>query len=141
MKKIRETFVLIALLTSSLLASAQAYKCKDASGAVKYQQAPCSAPSEDKVRLFYETSPQDAGSGKDVLAEALPPAIRANFESLVSERKVAVGMTAKMVQRSWGLPKRVNSSIHASSRFEQWVYESEYVYLENGLVTSLQTSR
>lgn len=55
---------------------------------------------------------------------------------------VAVGMTAKQVLAScWGKPERINTTILSSSRREQWVYGSQYVYVDNGIVTAIQTSR
>lgn len=55
---------------------------------------------------------------------------------------VKIGMTADEVKAScWGNPARVNQTITARGKHEQWVYRSGYVYLENGTVTSIQTSR
>lgn len=135
--------ILVIVLVAHSPAWAQAYKCTDTAGAVKYQQAPCTAlPAENKVRLFYDPDPDSHVEGPDPAAAALPDAARVRFDALVSERKVAIGMTAGMVRRSWGLPKRVNSSLRAAGQTsEQWVYANEYVYLENGRVRSIQTSR
>lgn len=141
MKTTNATIILSALLSAHGLVQAQAYKCKDSSGTVKYQQSPCSTPSEEKVRLFYDPNPDDSPDARDTFASELPPKLRARFDSLVAERKVAIGMTAGMVKRSWGQPKSINSSIRAAGRSEQWVYKDEYVYLENGRVTSIQTNR
>jgi hypothetical protein len=117
-------------------AAAQAYKCTDAKGAVRYQQSPCSASKQDdKVRLTYESHSDDAA------AATLPPEVQQRFAALVGQGRVAVGMSAGMVRRAWGPPERVNSSIRAGSRSEQWVYKNENVYLENGFVSSIQTSR
>lgn len=55
---------------------------------------------------------------------------------------VSIGMTADQVHAScWGKPERVNKTITARGKHEQWVYGRSYVYLENGTVTSIQTSR
>lgn len=55
---------------------------------------------------------------------------------------VSVGMTAAQVTAScWGKPNKVNSTITGGGRREQWVYGSQYVYVENGVVTAIQTSR
>jgi hypothetical protein len=51
---------------------------------------------------------------------------------------VAVGMTKAQVYAScWGKPKSINETTTASRNHEQLVY----VYLDNGVVTSIQTSR
>lgn len=55
---------------------------------------------------------------------------------------VAIGMTKAQVYSScWGRPRKVNETMTARSRHEQWVYGGGYVYLEDGVVTSIQTSR
>lgn len=54
---------------------------------------------------------------------------------------VSVGMTANQVLAScWGKPEKVNATITAGGRREQWVYGSQYVYVDNGTVTAIQTS-
>jgi hypothetical protein len=55
---------------------------------------------------------------------------------------VAVGMTTAQVYAScWGKPKSINETTIASRNHEQLVYGGGYVYLDNGVVTSIQTSR
>lgn len=53
-----------------------------------------------------------------------------------------VGMTAKQVEATcWGKPDHVNRSETAGAINDQYVYgDSRYVYLRNGVVTSIQTS-
>lgn len=54
---------------------------------------------------------------------------------------ISVGMTAEQVLKTcWGKPSRVNKTYTARSQREQWVYGSSYVYVENGVVTAIQTS-
>ena len=58
------------------------------------------------------------------------------------KRGVDIGMTADAVRKSsWGKPQKVNSTITANGRHEQWVYGGGYLYLDNGVLTSIQTSR
>lgn len=53
-----------------------------------------------------------------------------------------MGQSAQGVLAScWGKPARVNATQTAAARQEQWVYGSGYVYLTNGIVTAIQTSR
>lgn len=79
-------------------------------------------------------------------ARARAAAIRAKgwsrkiTDDVIGER-VAVGMTAEMVRLSWGDPQKVNTTLTASGRSEQWVYRGSYVYLRNGIVTAIQESR
>jgi hypothetical protein len=67
---------------------------------------------------------------------------RSDLADLVIARKIGIGMTAEMVRRSWGNPERINTTITAAGTSEQWVYGLQnYVYLTNGRVTAMQTSR
>lgn len=53
------------------------------------------------------------------------------------------GMTAAQVRASMGAPYHINRSVYGSDVQEQWVYGefgSMYVYLDNGVVTSWQSS-
>lgn len=64
--------------------------------------------------------------------------------SQISEgRKIGVGMTNAEVIYSLGYPDDINSTTNSYGTSEQWVYGSpiydgQYVYLENGVVTSYQ---
>lgn len=54
---------------------------------------------------------------------------------------VAVGMTKAQVYAScWGRPARINETLTAGGRHEQWVFGGGYLYLDNGVVTAVQTS-
>lgn len=75
---------------------------------------------------------------------------RQEAEKQVAKRKrnaktegVSVGMTQEEVKGSnWGKPKSVNTTITTYGRHEQWVYGgSNYLYFENGRLTSIQTGR
>lgn len=54
-----------------------------------------------------------------------------------------IGMTAEEVENtSWGKPDAVNETKTRYGVHEQWVYEGKgYVYLDDGIVTAIQTSR
>lgn len=56
---------------------------------------------------------------------------------------VSVGMTRAQVHAScWGKPQRVNTTTTTGGDHEQYVYPGyNYLYLRNGIVTSIQTSR
>ncbi len=51
----------------------------------------------------------------------------------VLQHKVGVGMPETLVILSWGKPDKINRS---SSGSDQWVYDNQYVYVENGVVTA-----
>jgi hypothetical protein len=52
--------------------------------------------------------------------------------------KVAIGMTKEMCKLSWGEPDKVNETISSSRNSEQWVYKDNYLYFDNGLLTTIQ---
>jgi hypothetical protein len=54
---------------------------------------------------------------------------------------ISVGMTREQVYSScWGKPQGVNKTVTGNSVHEQFVYGSNYVYLEDGVVRTIQTS-
>jgi hypothetical protein len=60
----------------------------------------------------------------------------------VINHQVAVGMTAEMVRMSWGEPRSINRTVTTGHTTEQWVYSMRsLVYLRDGLVTAIQTSK
>jgi hypothetical protein len=57
-------------------------------------------------------------------------------------QKITLEMSEQQLQLSWGKPQKINKTVNSSGSREQWVYGSgDYVYIENGKVTSFQTSR
>jgi len=54
--------------------------------------------------------------------------------------QIAIGMSERGLLCAWG-DTHVNSTITASRTDRQYVYPSTWVYVENGVITSLQTSR
>ena len=62
----------------------------------------------------------------------------------VYEKKIFIGMPVAFVRFSWGEPTDVNRSSNGTASSEQWVYRSRgevkgsYVYLEEGVVSSIQ---
>lgn len=64
------------------------------------------------------------------------------IKKLLTNNEVRIGMTAEQVIRICGKPNRINESVNARGKSEQWVYESEtYLYFENGILTSYSLSR
>jgi hypothetical protein len=53
---------------------------------------------------------------------------------------VKIGMSdAQVLKSCWGKPKSVNETITAHGAHQQWVYGGGYLYLDDGVVTSIQT--
>ena len=72
--------------------------------------------------------------------------IRRSMVPSIRNRQVKLGMNGLEVQLAWGPPDRNNETVSVyGGRREQWVYRyaqfrSQYVYLENGRVTSISNS-
>lgn len=104
-------------------------KCTAPDGKVSYQEAPCGTAQEAaelKVQSGPATTDQDS-----------------RFNNSTAVGKIMVGMTAAHVRRAWGEPTKINVTLGASGRTEQWVYRGrnyrdDYVYLDNGVVRSVQ---
>lgn len=81
----------------------------------------------------------------EILAEEKARDARIAAGKAVCAKKggVGIGMTKEQVYAScWGKPEKVNVTTTAGGDHEQWVYPGyQYVYLSNGVVTSIQTSR
>lgn len=129
MKYIELTFFFIFLSMSSQ-SFAQAYRCKDSSGKINYQQIPCANDQEGK-KLNIEAPPQQTAD-------------QLRINKSIASGRVTRGMSAAQVRTAWGNPKSINKGVYGKRVSEQWVYDrgkfkSQYVYLEDGIVTSIQT--
>ncbi len=60
-----------------------------------------------------------------------------NFDRILSG-KVKIGMTKDMCTLSWGEPKKINETITSGKKSEQWVYENNYLYFDNGILSAIQ---
>lgn len=56
----------------------------------------------------------------------------------IKNRNVLIGMTPQEVELAWGRPRDINVSEGIWGVHEQWVYDDEYVYFENGKVSAIQ---
>ncbi|MES2224201.1 MAG: hypothetical protein V4469_04695 [Patescibacteria group bacterium] len=59
---------------------------------------------------------------------------------MVSNKEIAIGMTAEQVRLSIGKPDKINTTTTANANHEQWVYGVDYVYFDEGIVTAVQQS-
>jgi len=61
------------------------------------------------------------------------------YADLIVQGKVVRGMNKKMAEASWGKPKDINTTTGSYGTHEQWVYYGDnYLYFENGKLTSIQ---
>jgi hypothetical protein len=87
--------------------------------------------------LQVEQARARAGERRKLLARGW----RRDYVDLIMAGRVAIGMNAEMVRIGWGEPQSITRTVLASGTHEQWVYRSgTYVYLDNGLVSGIQTS-
>lgn len=59
-----------------------------------------------------------------------------------ASRGVTIGMTKEdVLLSSWGAPSNIKKTVNAYGTSEQWVYDNyNYLYFDNGILTSIQTS-
>jgi len=144
-----------ALLAAALMlcasAQAQVYKCKEGDKFV-FSDVPCAdgtkvstkpaAGSGDEMERYKASI--DLQRMKSQLRQTDVERSNARRRATaVDERKVMTGMTADEVTASWGAPSRINRGLYAGKVQEQWIYDRkngymQYVYLENGIVTTAQ---
>ncbi|MBT3244212.1 MAG: hypothetical protein HN352_13770 [Bacteroidetes bacterium] len=57
----------------------------------------------------------------------------------IIDKKIVIGMTKEMVLDSWGRPNSSSKDVGSWGIHEQMIYNSHYVYIENGFLTSWST--
>jgi hypothetical protein len=67
------------------------------------------------------------------------PELSAEDQKSILAGQVSIGMTSDEVKASWGAPEHINKDIGSWGVHEQWIYGDQYLYFENGKLTSLQT--
>jgi hypothetical protein len=68
---------------------------------------------------------------------------KAAAEFSARSKFVSIGMTEAQVRKTqWGKPQHINSSTGRWGSHDQWVYAgNQYLYFENGILTSIQQSK
>lgn len=145
-----------ALLTLAILVTPAwaVNKCPAPGGKFVYQDAPCEGAEKVNLSGAGAAKPDSQGSQywrQEVNRQAIEKeedearlARSQAVNSAILNKRVIVGMTADEARRSWGAPTRINTSVGGYGRHEQWVYDrgnhrSQYIYMENGVVTSMQS--
>ena len=62
---------------------------------------------------------------------------KVNGDRIYNE-SIWIGMTKEMIVESWGSPNDINKTVGSWGVHEQWIYNSTYLYIENGILTSWQ---
>lgn len=120
--------LIAGVVLGGLVFGAQAtevYKCKDDKGQTVFSQKPCASDAE-KIEVKIDSPSSDEFTEYEL--------------KLIAERKIAIGMSEAALVRSWGKPTKINRSAFGA---DQWIYErdaasSQYVYVENSVVTNWQ---
>jgi hypothetical protein len=61
---------------------------------------------------------------------------------LVRSGRTWIGASAAAAEVALGRPERINETITSAGTRQQWIYSAaEYLYIDNGRVTAIQTSR
>ena len=121
--------IILTMAASSQVAIA-ANKCTAADGSVSFQDSPCAVTTKGEVVKLDYVQPSTERDAK--------------INAAIAGGRVRTGMTAAEVKRSWGSPSKINTSVGSYGKHEQWVYEREnyknqYLYIQNGVLASMQT--
>lgn len=99
------------------------------------------AEAAEQKKAQFEERMKQYGPVLQAYARANPETER--FWDTAKGRQVQIGMPMELVEIAWGKPDRVNDTIFKRGTHSQWVYRdgSQYVYFENGICTSIQSSK
>jgi hypothetical protein len=130
--------LLAGVLLVLALPAAAVYKCQTVDGKTTFQEIPCAiVEKQTDVRTF--ASPPSSPATTEASA-ALRTAIN---QAIVGSYPVR-GMNLKELQSAIGEPTRINTGDYQGGFTEQRIYEraggTTYVYTENGIVRSIETS-
>jgi len=123
---------------------AQPYKCV-VDGKTVYQQAKCEGGQTVNTTGAGAADPASPASlqvRRDIAAMKRKEIV----ENAILSGSIVIGMTQDEVVQSWGLPSKVNKTVTGSGTSEQWIYRrakigyDQYVYLDNGIVRSIQSA-
>lgn len=145
---LKHTMFLAALAMATAQPVAAANKCTLPDGKVVYQDAACaSATATSRVNLS-GAGQADPGSPASSYyrREGARLEREQRIEAAIRVGEVFVGMPASAAVQAWGQPTRVNTTHSRRGSSEQWVYRrgrsgTQYIYVEDGVVTSVQTSQ
>jgi len=63
----------------------------------------------------------------------------------IAEKKIHIGMDREQVIAAWGKPHEINETTGTYGVHEQWVmsegFKSDYLYFDDGILTTIQQSR
>lgn len=111
------------------------YKCLDVTLEDKSFELVLLLETEAKQKFTFKLSTRFLNIPRILLrseAESYKAKFGNSYWEAILNENVIVGFTEEMTLLSWGEPK----SINRSSSSDQWVYSSQYLYFENGILKS-----
>lgn len=95
---------------------------------------------EDNHKIFQESLKRE--QEEKILQQQQEKKILKKYGQKILDRikggKIWIGMTSEMARMSIGNPIKINQSVGKWGTHQQWVYDSTYLYFENGILTSYQ---
>jgi hypothetical protein len=95
------------------------------------------------IKLEHEKNERDKAAAEKRLREKMDRLIKKYGKEngeLICNGRYWIGMTSDMAIESLGNPETINRSVGSWGVNEQWVYYSLYLYFDNGILTSYQSS-
>lgn len=148
------TIIMLLACSVSMASQAKIYQCEE-NGKTIFSQTPCVGDSIKEVTVtesyHVDNAEQDKGQEKykeylqdyeeKKAQEQKERQFKRKINAAIYQKEVMIGMTAQEVKRSWGKPNKINTSSGSFGKHDQYVYYrannvTQYVYLENGIVTS-----
>lgn len=111
-------------------------------GGIAWLSVMFGGPSEEEQAQERARQAQVAQAEQDQKAKVIAEALRqreARVDAAIAKREVFIGMTRDEVIVSWGRPQASNVTLTARGKHEQLVYESNYLYLTDDVLTSIQS--
>ncbi len=99
-----------------------------------------SAFADNNQDTIHNAAPGNTTEGLLATTEQMIEQLILQIDRSRKVKKVSIGMSKEHVLLSWGKPRNINKSIGGWGVHEQWVYPNRYLYFENGILTSIQTS-
>lgn len=135
---------LVATLTACAAGAAFGqYKCRQADGAVTFQQAPCAAGQvQQRLDLRVAAPASSAAPLADHRAQIADLDRKRLIREAIAGGRPMVSMTRTELDQAMGSPDRVNVAQYGASLQDQLIYHRNgrtlYVYTKDGVVTSIQ---
>lgn len=96
---------------------------------------PCLSSLSENGKKLHDKAAALAQKENDRIADAMNKKIKAEKK----RQGVRIGMSEQdVLDSSWGRPEKVNRTTTQRGVREQWVYHGNYLYFEDGVLTTIQ---